>query len=48
MYNVYIVSYIKATLFIKSMSVLPLGAAIVFSQLGNWWPKMDPFGYPNF
>ena len=48
MYNVYIVRYLKATLFIKSVSILSLIADIIFSQLGKWWPKMDHFGHPNF
>ena len=48
MYNVYIVSYVKGTLFINSVSILSLVAAIIFSQLGIQWPKMDPFGNLNF
>ena len=36
MYNVYIlVSYVEATLFINSVSMLSLVAAIIFSQLGK-------------
>ena len=35
MYNVYIVSYVKATLFINLVSILSLVAAIIFSQLGK-------------
>ena len=33
MYNVYIVSYVKAALFMKSVSILFLVADIIFSQL---------------
>ena len=42
MYNVYIVFYVKATLFINSLSILSLVADILFSK------KLDPFGHPNF
>ena len=45
MYNVYIVSYVKAALFMKSVSILFLVADIIFSPLDKWaknkWPKMD-------
>ena len=44
MCNVYIVSYIKASLFIKSVSILSLVEAIILTQLG----KQDPLGHPNF
>ena len=42
LYNFYIVFYVKATLFINSLSILSLVADILFSK------KLDPFGHPNF
>ena len=54
MYNVYIVSYVKGTLFINSVPILSLVAAINFSQLifsysGLKWTLLDiwTFKFPG-